>query len=171
MVVGAPSPELDAGGSELQCLQHILEPKRPKGKGAVGTVHAQVYLWIFLFPGSPGRDLEPQAPSCLELTLLGLDTRDQGWLCLALPTLILSLWHLACVFLCYLNAQVVPYFNFSNLRHPSPQPFLFIAPVSVHETLQRLLGTVSSFLNENVNTPTLSIHFIYPFLPIPTVPT
>lgn len=99
MVAGAPSPELDAGGSELQCLQHILEPKRPKGKGAVGTVHAQVYLWIFLFPGSPGRYLEPQAPSCLELTFLGLDTRDQGWLCLALPTLILSLWHLACVFL------------------------------------------------------------------------
>lgn len=30
MVAGAPLPVLDVGGSELQCLQHIIEPKMPK---------------------------------------------------------------------------------------------------------------------------------------------
>lgn len=44
MVAGAPSTELDEGGSELPGLQHIVEPKMPKGKEVVGTVHSQVDL-------------------------------------------------------------------------------------------------------------------------------
>lgn len=49
----------------------------------------------------------------------------------------------------------------------SPQPFLCIALVSVHETFQRLLGIVSSFFNGNVNSLTSSIHFFKSILTYP----